>query len=316
MLPDVQFDLLLQVWTDSGVNTASGCANFTFGSQSKCQTSYASVIMGTFVLYVYFHALNNSLPVRCPNNTHNSAFWLLASIISVFSLLHFRKHGSLPNKRPSISNPVFDDKSARSSINSNSNKDLEKEARSRPQTRLYRERFDVEHGSVHTETEDGTHPGRPVSIGGQELPKTAPATYTQFSVPPQWKQIFYGEVGLTNETEPAPRHLSPPLGSRRKPAPARLPTPPSINIYTTGNSYAQEIVSARRPAPFDTLRGMPRGPVPGPASQHIGGYHSAHHTPMPLGLGGKMQGSRYDQAMVSPEYKGRLKFPEADYGRI
>ncbi|MCJ1479724.1 hypothetical protein MMC13_008410 [Lambiella insularis] len=284
----------VQIWTDSGVTTASGCANFTFGSQSKCQISYATVIIGVIVFIL----------------------WLLAASISIYFLIHLRRNGTIPDTKPEISKPVFDETRSTWSLRPNAQGHMV----AHPQTRLNRGRQDEEEGSVHTQTEEGTHLGRAISYG-QDQPRTAPPTSTQFALP-QWRSIRYGE---RPPNQPPPiREKSP---SRYKgPTLPQNPSPPRLQIISPRpeprsprNPFVRDgssSATATGRAPFDTLRGMPRVPVPGPASRHAGGYTSAHHTPLPPGMIPKNTSWPDDQRARSPEDRGRLVFPEADYSRI
>ncbi|MCJ1392545.1 hypothetical protein MMC18_005413 [Xylographa bjoerkii] len=285
----------VQVWTDSGTNSSQGCAAFAFGSQSKCQVSYATVVFGVIIFIL----------------------WLIASSISVHTLIYLRRHGSMPSTKLEISKPIFDETRSTWSLRS----DAQGRREGHPQTRLDRGRLDEEHGSVHTETEEGTHPGRALSYG-QAPPLTAPPMYTQ-SGPPQWKNIYYGSPPA-DEPQPA-RQASPPVINR--PTPGRYASPPRLEIYPP----RPDVLSPRNPfvrdgassatfatgrAGFDTLRGMPRVPIPGPASRHVGGYISAHHTPLPPGMTPNKNSWHSNQGVRSPEERGRLVFPEADYSRI
>ncbi|MCJ1417429.1 hypothetical protein MMC32_003773 [Xylographa parallela] len=284
----------VQVWTDSGANSSQGCAAFAFGSQSKCQVGYATVVFGVMIFVL----------------------WLVPSSISVHNLICLHRHGSMPSTKPEISKPIFDETRSTWSLRPGA----QGRGVGNPQTRLDRGRLDEEHGSVHTETEEGTHPGRALSYG-QDPPLTAPPTYTQSGLP-QWKNIHYGDR-TANEPQTA-RHVSPPVIHR--PGPGRYASPPRLEIHPP----RPDILSPRNPfvrdgtssatlatgrAGFDTLRGMPRVPVPGPASRHLGGYTSAHHTPLPAGMTPKKNSWQEEQGVRSPEDRGRLVFPEADYSR-
>ncbi|MCJ1403185.1 hypothetical protein MMC11_006408 [Xylographa trunciseda] len=172
----------------------------------------------------------------------------------------------MPSSKPEISKPIFDETRGTWSLRSNA-------PEGHPQTRLDRGRLDEEHGSVHTETEEGTHPGRALSFG-QDPPLTAPATYAEAG-PPQWKNIYYGD---RSANEPQTERQVIPPGIYR-PAPGRNASPPQLEIYTprpemlsprTPYPYAQDGASsatiATGRAGLDTLRGMPRIPIPGPAN--------------------------------------------------
>ena len=223
----------------------------------------------------------------------------------------------MPNTKPEISKPTFDE--GRPTWSHRPGIQGRIEGHLQPQ--LNRGRLDEEHGSVHTETEEGTHPGRALSYG-QDPPLTAPPTYAQ-SGAPRWKTIYYGDRPAN---EPQPKQQVPAPNTNR-PVPGRYASPPQLAIFPP----RPEVLSPRTPfvrdgassatiatgrTGFDTLRGMPRVPIPGPASRHAGGYISAHHTPLPTGMMPKKHSWRDDREVRSPEERGRLVFPEADYSRI
>ena len=229
----------------------------------------------------------------------------------------------MPNTRPSISKPIFSE--SQSELGHASNMQ-EKNEKVRPRTRLYRNRTDEEHSSVHTETsvhtvtDDGLHPGRKLSWS-QDPPLTAPPTYTQSGIP-QWRAIHYG-YGPTNEISPtAPIRRQTPPGFRRPAVNAYAFSPPHLHIYPTVNPYAQQegpVMSRTGLAAYDSLRDVMQGPLPGPASLHAGGYNSAYHTPLPTAMGTK-NSWRDEQGSDRPALErgvsgGRLVFPEADHSR-
>ena len=259
--------------------------------------------------------------------------WLMAAGISIYCLLHYRKHGYLPNSRPSISEPKPNMTEPKvGGFFSRAPKT--ENAPPPPQTRLYRERLDIEHGSVHTETEDGLHPGRKLSWG-QSPPLTAPSRF-ELGVRPQFRPVSYGD--------PKPLHENL-AASSRNPA-TRNATPPRLQLWGTDNGRAPSLVfdytgiPITPKGPLDTRRGVlppfvsPRGvnavssatssyetqptvlrnPAPGPASQHHGGYNSAYHTPLPTGMIEKGGNSWRDDMMRG--YNGQqLDFSKGRYAR-
>lgn len=191
-------------------------------------------------------------------------------------------------------------------------------------------------------------------------PMTAPVTFTSSGVPqyggvPQWRTIYYGQ-GDADEKSPLrgnpplappsefkPRRPSPPSLGFFRPANVYPPPPPQLQIFApapdayTGNPYAQRAIvsgqGARKPsyAAYDSIRDVMRGPLPGPASEHQGGWRSAYHTPLPSAIPGGLGNSWRDERVGEggarenggrPELRterssagGRLVFPEAERSR-
>ena len=219
----------------------------------------------------------------------------------------------MPNVRIKISKPSFDGGESKAGLDASTG---------HPQTRLHtpipHDRRDRNYGSVHTETEDGTHPGRPLSWG-QDPPLTAPPIYNQTGVP-LFRPVQYSG-GPSNETEPKRQSM---LGPNRKyNAPATLVSHPAIQRYNSnvGNPYAEDgstLATGNAHGPYETLREVIRHPIPGPASMHAGGYNSAFHTPLPPGMG-PVRNSCYDDQVIGVKGDdaglGRFAFPQADYSR-
>ena len=290
----------MYAWTAGGIkDSEKGCESFNYGDTNKCQSGYAAVVIGVMV----------------------TLLWLVAGAVSVYSLLHFRKHGYLPNSRPSISEPTMSEP-----------KIFKKQKPMFP--KLHRDRTDEEHGSVQTETEDGIHPGRKLSWG-QSPPMTAPSRF-ELGLRPQFRPVSYGDpTRLDEKHEFAPRR-----------APTRNATPPRLQLWGTDNNAAPPAlefdysnVPPTAKGPLDTRRGvLPpfvspraanaisssnaafdvrpsvlRGPNPGPASRHNGGYNSAYHTPLPTGM--VQNGNSWRDDMLRG-YNGQpLDFPKGDYSR-
>lgn len=84
-------------------------------------------------------------------------------MISVYNLLQFRKTGVIPGPtRPS--EPVEDDQT-KYAFSSNPHDDLDEDLEDQPPAVRPHRRDDDEYALLHTDTEDGTHPGRPLSWG-------------------------------------------------------------------------------------------------------------------------------------------------------
>lgn len=96
----------------------------------------------------------------------SSFLFIATSFISIRGLLYFRKHGSLPGSAPRAPDPIEDQTKYAFSSNPHDEFDEDLEDRTtRPQRRE-----DDEYALLHTTTEDGTHPGRPLSWGREHAP--------------------------------------------------------------------------------------------------------------------------------------------------
>ncbi|MCJ1248136.1 hypothetical protein MMC30_005351 [Trapelia coarctata] len=328
----------VQVWTDGGINSSKGCADFAYGSESKCRISYGTAILAIMIFIL----------------------WLPHSFLSIYTLIHLHKYGHLPHTRPSISKPYFSD-------GSTSELGPQPTEKSAPKSRLDHSRTGSEATSVHTETEHGLHPGRLMSYS-KTPPLTAPVTFTATGVPqyggvPQWRTIYYSNPEQEpNERSPLrgsapppppsasqatggqykPRRQSPPSLGFFRPANVYPPPPPQLQIFAppaegyVENPYAKraslstQVPAGQGYAAYDSLRDVMRGPVPGPASEHRGGWRSAYHTPLPSAVGGAGFGGvrgeeggrgnswRDERGAVMGERTsggGRLVFPEAERSR-
>lgn len=189
----------VQVWTSSGVLASSQgfCSSFAYGDQDKCVMSYGTVAIGVLMFIC----------------------WMFAAGISIYNLIQFRLHGL---SRPSISNPkpiepkfVYpDNASSRYSGNSRA-----------PATRIH----DLEKGSMHTQTDEGTHPGRKLSWG-QSPPNTAPPQAGNF---PEARPVFRTIDYNKDATETSPLSAAPPGAAQqqRRNAQSARYTPPRLQLY-------------------------------------------------------------------------------------
>ncbi|KAL9119535.1 MAG: hypothetical protein Q9187_003916, partial [Circinaria calcarea] len=138
-------------WTNRGImDKSKGCAQFKYGSESKCMCSMVSVILGV-IIFVLF---------------------LIASGLSIYSALYYRKNGSMPNTRPSISNPVFTDDQTKLGLPSTVQNDEEANVET---SHFHQSQQGQGLAPIRTNSEDEAHPGRPLSWG--QIPLTAPPTY-------------------------------------------------------------------------------------------------------------------------------------------
>ena len=285
----------VQVWTNSGVPDSSQgyCSNFIYGDQDKCVISYGTVALGVIIFLS----------------------WFAAAGIAIYTVIQTRLHRS---GRPSISNPmpiepkfVYPD-NASSTYSENSNPP--------PASRIH----DIEKypAYLHTQTEDGTHPGRKLSWG-QSPPNTAPAAR------PVFRTVDYNR----GATETSPLTAEAPQQERRGAQSARYAPPPRLQLYgpqdrspalmvdygaaqtpltpnvnaepynmrggrlvrapstAYGSMYGGSFLNGYRakedvpPVPaLSSRKSVTRMPIPGPASYRAGGYSSGFNTPLPTAM--------------------------------
>lgn len=104
------------------------------------------------------------LPVSSLIHHFCSLLFLLTSVISVYNLIEFRKTGVIPGPPMHSSEPVEDDQT-KYAFSSNPHDDLDEDIEDQPPAVRPHRRDDDEYALLHTDTEDGTHPGRPLSWG-------------------------------------------------------------------------------------------------------------------------------------------------------
>ncbi|KAI9807383.1 MAG: hypothetical protein M1833_000127 [Piccolia ochrophora] len=123
---------------------AKGCDAFDFGSPRRCNVSRGSVVIGVFIFLLF----------------------VLASAISVYSAVYFRKNGALPGAVSDFPSVEAQTKDAFSS-----NQDEEDDGSYNRPSQRHRNRQDDEYGLLHSnEGDQGQHPGRPVSWGHEQYP--------------------------------------------------------------------------------------------------------------------------------------------------
>lgn len=86
--------------------------------------------------------------------------------MSIYGLIHYRKSGSLPGSAPQPSDPIEDQ--TKYAFSSNPHDELDEDVEDHA-VRTQRHEDD-EYALLHTNTEDGTHPGRPLSWGREHVP--------------------------------------------------------------------------------------------------------------------------------------------------
>lgn len=96
----------------------------------------------------------------------SSFLFIATSGFSVYSLVYFRKHGSLPGAASRSSDTIEDQ--TKYAFSSNPHDELDEDVDDHG-IRPERHEED-EHALLHTNTEDGTHPGRPLSWGREHAP--------------------------------------------------------------------------------------------------------------------------------------------------
>ena len=101
-----------------------------------------------------------------------SLLFVTTSGISVYNLLRYRKTGSLPTPTPRPPEPIEDQTKDAFSSNPRDDFDDDLEIHGPPADRRGE---DDEYALLHTNTEDGTHPGRPLSWGREHAPSPLPA---------------------------------------------------------------------------------------------------------------------------------------------
>lgn len=170
--------IAVTTWVNAGVREGEkqsddkklkGCAAFAYGPESKCSLSRATVAMGVVIMFVRPSAGVSPPRIKSKANGRARFLFIVTSVISIRALMHFRKHGSLPTaSSPSrASDPIEDQTKYAFSSNPHDEFDDDLEDRTaRPPPR----RDDNEYALLHTNTEDGTHPGRPLSWGREHAP--------------------------------------------------------------------------------------------------------------------------------------------------
>lgn len=110
----------------------------------------------------------------CTDNMFpGSLLFIVTSFLSIKTAVHFRRTGSLPG-HTSPSNRGVDEDQAKYAFSANPHDDVEEDIEDRPPTQPKpTQREDDEHALLHTDTEDGTHPGRPLSWGREHAPTPA-----------------------------------------------------------------------------------------------------------------------------------------------
>ena len=95
-----------------------------------------------------------------------SFLFIATGAISIRNLVYFRKHGSLPGSAPRAPDSIEDQ--TKHAFSSNPHDEFDEDLEDRA-TRPPRHEDD-EYALLHTTTEDGTHPGRPLSWGREHAP--------------------------------------------------------------------------------------------------------------------------------------------------
>lgn len=195
--------IAVAAWTNGGIKPdkgKSGCAAFVHGSESKCKLSKATIYVGVLIFLLF----------------------IVTSVISVYNLIEFRKTGVIPGPtRPS--EPVEDDQT-KYAFSSNPHDDLDEDIEDQPPPVRPHGRDDDQYALLHTDTEDGTHPGRPLSWGRDRdhgpSPPTGGQTFDEADT------SYHGGATYNAGSRIAPEG---------NPFADQLP-PPRRNVYDTDNA--------------------------------------------------------------------------------
>lgn len=99
-----------------------------------------------------------------------SLLFIATSFLSIKTAVHFRRTGSLPG-HTAPSNRVVDDDQTKYAFSANPHDDVDEDVEDHTTAQPKpTQREDDEHALLHTDTEDGTHPGRPLSWGREHAP--------------------------------------------------------------------------------------------------------------------------------------------------
>lgn len=164
-----------------------------------------------------------------------SFLFIATSAISVYSLIYFRKNGSLPGNASHRSDPIEDQ--TKYAFSSNPHDELDEDITDnavRPERHE-----DDEHALLHTTTEDGTHPGRPLSWGREHAP--TPIHGEGFD---ETDTSYHGSVSYP---KPPPHAQS---ANRRSPHRSPIGTPlydANHTVFHDGNSYSPPQYAAGDP---------------------------------------------------------------------
>ena len=216
----------------------------------------------------------------------------------------------MPNTRPSISNPVFTDNQTKLGLSSTVQNDEEANVET---SHFQQSQKNQGLAPIRTNSEDEAHPGRPLSWG--QIPLTAPPTYDQSA-----DQSPNPTANLTRQDS---SYSPQAVGLAYTHTHNTALRPQQLNLFHIGNPFTEDPRNASY-APYDDRPEM-RVPLPGPASLHIGGHHSAFHTPLPpntplpLGVNGQRLGNSWrDDRTIGrggDGYGGRLVFPGSPENR-
>ena len=266
----------VQVWTNTGISDSSKgyCENFRYGDKDKCVISYGTVFVAVLVFLT----------------------WVVAWALSFYLLLYYRRNGYLPNARPSISYPEHIEPKLSFGTTSTGHS----RNGSKPTLHVDPHR-DLEPGFTHTDTPNGTHPGRKLSWGASP-PQTAPSRYGLGGSQPQFRPVSYGRGGANESTPLSPSRSAAYPGAQAPRlqvwGPDGAPAPQSVSAsYGTLAANGPVTADVRR-LPSQYYAGEFGGPAPArgpsfaydanrrpsvkmPDSRLTAGYSTAHNAPLP-----------------------------------
>jgi hypothetical protein len=163
----------IAVWNSEGIRGGAvdigagkndgNCTTFRFGNESKCKISRATVGFGVMILYISPYPYS---PLTA-NWTLNSIFFAVTTGISAYYFIQYRKNGVLPYLSEKInphhaSGETTKDTTWSAEIDQ-PHRDSDEEDR---RTEHGGNQQEDEYALLHsTETDEGRHPGRPLSWG-------------------------------------------------------------------------------------------------------------------------------------------------------
>ncbi|PVI02793.1 hypothetical protein DM02DRAFT_499421, partial [Periconia macrospinosa] len=152
------------------------CTTFKWGPEDKCKLSRATVGVGAFVLYVLLAGSSILIytKIKTPlSDIRYSIFFIITTGISGYYVHSFRKEGILPYENqedpeyhgtgdPSLTGNGAKDTTWSTEMQPHDHSDDEDDRRTEHGGNQADDEYALLHG---TDTEDGRHPGRPLSWG-------------------------------------------------------------------------------------------------------------------------------------------------------
>ena len=179
----------------------------------------------------------------------SSFLFIATGIISLRGLLYFRKHGILPGSAPRAPDPIEDQ--TKYAFSSNPHDEFDEDVQDRA-TRPQR-REDDEYALLHTTTEDGTHPGRPLSWGREHAPsplgghdfENADTTYHGGGIRNQPGRFQPHGDSYKEGLPPAGTNLNDSSGSNGRYHGLGSQLPPRLPRYDVGDPFGDDLALGR-----------------------------------------------------------------------